>query len=284
MIEGEIGMSERMWYYIESHKNDAAYNMALDELLMEKVRNGELPAVLRFYEWETPTLSLGYFQKVHKEIDLGRVKSYGYEMVRRATGGRGVLHDKELTYSVVLPESYEGMPDSVTESYRVISGGLMEGFRNLGLDVHFSVPQTKEQRKELTNIRSSVCFDTPSWYELVVEGRKIAGSAQTRQNGVIMQHGSILLDIDIDHLFDMFKYQNERFKEKMKAAFKEKAVAINDISEKHFTVNMLYPAFKKGFETGLNMATKPYELTDEDFGRLEEISRKYASDEWNFRR
>ncbi|WP_017548874.1 lipoate--protein ligase family protein [Salinicoccus carnicancri] len=277
-------MLERVWYYIESHKNDAAYNMALDELLMEKVRNRELPAVLRLYEWKTPTLSLGYFQKVQKEIDLERVESYGYEMVRRATGGRGVLHDKELTYSVVLPESYEGMPDSITESYRVISAGLMEGFRNLGLDAHFSVPQTKEQRKELTNIRSSVCFDTPSWYELIVEGRKIAGSAQTRQNGVIMQHGSILLDVDIDHLFDMFKYQNERFKEKMKAAFSEKAVAINDISEKQFTVDMLYPAFKYGFETGLNMATKPYQLTDDDLGRLEEISSKYTSDEWNFRR
>lgn len=277
-------MSERTWYYIESHKNDAAYNMALDELLMEKVRDGELPAVLRFYEWETPTLSLGYFQKVKKEIDLERVDSYGYEMVRRATGGRGVLHDKELTYSVVLPESYEGMPESVTESYKVISGGLLEGFRNLGLDAHFSVPQTKEQKKELTNIRSSVCFDTPSWYELVVEGRKIAGSAQTRQNGVIMQHGSILLDVDINHLFDMFIYQNERFKNKMKEAFKEKAVAINDISENHFTVDMLYPAFREGFEKGLDMKTVQYNLTAADRNRLEEIKIKYASEEWNFRK
>lgn len=277
-------MSERVWNYIASYKNDAVYNMALDELLMEKVRDGELPAVLRLYEWETPTLSLGYFQKVKKEIDLERVESYGYEMVRRATGGRGVLHDKELTYSVVLPESYEGMPDSVTESYRVISSGLLEGFKNLGLDAYFSIPQTKSERKELTNIRSSVCFDTPSWYELVVEGRKIAGSAQTRQNGVIMQHGSILLDVDIDHLFDMFNYQNERFKEKMKTAFKEKAVAINDISENHFTVDMLYPAFKEGFEKGLNMETKRYELTGKDLKRLEEIKIKYASDEWNFRK
>lgn len=277
-------MSQRVWYYIESHKNNAVYNMALDELLMEKVRDGELPAVLRLYEWATPTLSLGYFQKVKKEIDLERVGTYGYEMVRRATGGRGVLHDKELTYSVVLPESYDGMPESVTESYRVISGGLLEGFKNLGLDAHFSVPQTKEERKELTNIRSSVCFDTPSWYELVVEGKKIAGSAQTRQNGVVMQHGSILLDVDIDHLFDMFKYQNTRFKEKMKAAFKEKAVAINDISEGRFTVDMLYPAFKDGFEKGLEMKTRPYDLTDEDKNRLEQIKNKYSSDEWNFRK
>lgn len=277
-------MSERIWYYIESHKNDAVYNMALDELLMEKVRRGELPAVLRFYEWKIPTLSLGYFQKATKEIDLERVESYGYEMVRRATGGRGVLHDKELTYSVVLPESYEGIPDSVTESYKVLSGGLLEGFKNLGLDAHFSVPQSKEEEKDLTKIRSSVCFDTPSWYELVVEGRKIAGSAQTRQNGVLMQHGSILLDVDIDHLFDMFKYQNQRFKEKMKEAFKEKAVAINDISEDHFTVDKLYPAFREGFEKGLDMKTKPYELTNEDIKRIEEIKIKYASEEWNFRR
>ncbi|MBR7552481.1 lipoate--protein ligase family protein, partial [Mycobacterium tuberculosis] len=76
--------------------------------------------------------------------------------------------------------------------------------------------------------RSSVCFDAPSWYELVVEGRKIAGSAQTRQKGVILQHGSILQDIDIDDLFDMFKFKNERLKAKMKENFVQKAVAIND--------------------------------------------------------
>lgn len=277
-------MSGIEWKYMSSGTNDAFYNMALDELLMEKVRDKTLPAVLRFYEWETPTLSLGYFQKVSKEIDLEKVKDYGYEMVRRPTGGRGVLHDKELTYSVVLPEDYEDMPESVTESYRIISRGLLEGFRNLGLDAHFSIPTTEKEKSELKNIRSSVCFDTPSWYELVVEGRKIAGSAQTRQNDVIMQHGSILLDVDVDHLFDMFKYQNERFKNKMKEAFKEKAVAINEISDKTFTVDDLYPAFKDGFEKGLNIKTTPYELTEKDEERLNELREKYISDEWNFRK
>lgn len=277
-------MGKQTWIFINSGRQDAFYNMALDELLMDKVREKEITAALRFYEWEIPTLSLGYFQKVQKEIDTDKVNDYGYQMVRRQTGGRGVLHDKELTYSVILPENYHDMPDSVTESYKVLSHGLLHGFRNLGLDADFSIPKTKEEKKELTQIRSSVCFDTPSWYELVVEGRKIAGSAQTRKKGVILQHGSILLDVDIDHLFDMFKYGNARLKEKMKASFKEKAVAINDLTEKSFKVPELYGAFKSGFEKGLQIELENYELTPFDKERLEVLIEKYRSEEWNFKK
>ena len=249
------------WLYINSGKNDAYYNMALDELLMKKIERNEIPPVLRLYEWEIPTLSIGYFQRIHREIDVEKVKDYGYQLVRRKTGGRGVLHEKELTYSLVL------------------STGLLEGFKNLGLDAYFSIPERKK-----SEIRSSVCFDTASWYELVVEGRKIAGSAQTRNNGVIMQHGSILLDVDIDHLFDMFKFTNDRFKKKMKSEFKSKAVAINDLTDKQFTVDDLYVAFKKGFETGLNMHTTEYRLTEKDKEELEILIENYKSDEWNFKR
>jgi lipoate-protein ligase A len=279
-----MNMAQQKWVFINSGKADAFYNMALDELLMDKVRNREIDAALRFYEWEIPTLSLGYFQKVHKEIDLEKVENYGYQMVRRQTGGRGVLHDKELTYSVILPENYQGMPESVTESYKILSHGLLYGFRNLGLNADFSIPKTKEEKKELTQIRSSVCFDTPSWYELVVEGRKIAGSAQTRKKGVILQHGSILLNVDVDHLFDMFKYGNVRLKEKMKAAFKEKAVAINDISEQQFKVDDLYQPFKDGFIKGLDIQVEDYSLSDEDKARLDTLIAKYQSDDWNYRK
>lgn len=270
------------WAIIKSGKQDAFYNMAMDELLMNKVRDGEISAALRFYEWEQPALSLGYFQKIHKEIDLDKVNDYGYQMVRRQTGGRGVLHDRELAYSVVLPESYEGMPGTVTESYRVLSNGLLEGFRALGLRAEFSIPGNDEEKDNLKKVRSSVCFDTPSWYELVVEGRKIAGSAQTRKDGVIMQHGSILLDVDADQLFDMFKYSNERLKNKQKSAFREKAVAINDISDQHFTAKDLYSAFHDGFKKGLSIETEAYELTDDDNKSLEALINKYQSKEWTF--
>lgn len=112
------------------------------------------------------------------------------------------------------------MPSTITEAYRVISQGLLEGFKNLGFETYFAVPRSKEEREKLKQPRSSVCFDAPSWYELVVEGRKIAGSAQTRQKGVILQHGSILQDIDIDELFDMFIFKNDRLKAKNEGSFR----------------------------------------------------------------
>ncbi|HCU9193013.1 TPA: lipoate--protein ligase family protein [Staphylococcus aureus] len=272
------------WNFINTGSKDPYYNMAMDEALLNFVSRGEIDPVIRFYTWNPATLSIGYFQRLQKEIDIDKVKEKGFDLVRRQTGGRGVLHDKELTYSVIVPESHPNMPSTVTEAYRVISQGLLEGFKNLGFDTYFAVPKTPEERQKLKQPRSSVCFDAPSWYELVVEGRKIAGSAQTRQKGVILQHGSILQDIDIDELFDMFIYKNERLKLKMKEAFVEKAVAINDISDEHITISQMEEAFEKGFKKGLNIELKPLELTEAQLAEVEELTEKYRSDEWMFRK
>ncbi|HDF9040763.1 TPA: lipoate--protein ligase family protein [Staphylococcus aureus] len=272
------------WNFINTGSKDPYYNMAMDEALLNFVSRGEIDPVIRFYTWNPVTLSIGYFQRLQKEIDIDKVKEKGFGLVRRQTGGRGVLHDKELTYSVIVPESHPNMPSTVTEAYRVISQGLLEGFKNLGFDTYFAVPKTPEERQKLKQPRSSVCFDAPSWYELVVEGRKIAGSAQTRQKGVILQHGSILQDIDIDELFDMFIYKNERLKLKMKEAFVEKAVAINDISDEHITISQMEEAFEKGFKKGLNIELKPLELTEVQLAEVEELTEKYRSDEWMFRK
>ena len=192
------------WNFINTGSHDPYYNMAMDEALLNFVSRGEIDPVVRFYTWDPATLSVGYFQRLKKEIDIDKVKEKGFGLVRRQTGGRGVLHDKELTYSVIVPESHPNMPSTITEAYRVISEGLLEGFKLLGFDAYFAIPRSKEEREKLKQPRSAVCFDAPSWYELVVEGRKIAGSAQTRQKGVILQHGSLLQDVDVDELFDMF--------------------------------------------------------------------------------
>ncbi|UXV54644.1 lipoate--protein ligase family protein [Staphylococcus aureus] len=272
------------WNFINTGSKDPYYNMAMDEALLNFVSRGEIDPVIRFYTWNPATLSIGYFQRLQKEIDIDKVKEKGFGLVRRQTGGRGVLHDKELTYSVIVPESHPNMPSTVTEAYRVISQGLLEGFKNLGFDTYFAVPKTPEERQKLKQPRSSVCFDAPSWYELVVEGRKIAGSAQTRQKGVILQHGSILQDIDIDELFDMFIYKNERLKLKMKEAFVEKAVAINDISDEHITISQMEEAFENGFKKGLNIELKPLELTEAQLAEVEKLTEKYRSDEWMFRK
>ncbi|MGC7641557.1 lipoate--protein ligase family protein [Staphylococcus epidermidis] len=273
-----------IWNFINTGSKNPYYNMAMDEALLNFVSRGEIDPVIRFYTWNPATLSIGYFQRLQKEIDIDKVKEKGYGLVRRQTGGRGVLHDKELTYSVIVPESHPNMPSTVTEAYKIISQGLLEGFKNLGFETYFAIPRSKEERDKLKQPRSSVCFDAPSWYELVVEGRKIAGSAQTRQKGVILQHGSILQDIDIDDLFDMFKFKNERLKAKMKENFVQKAVAINDISNQHITLNEMENAFEAGFKKGLNIDFKPLELTEKQLEEVQELEDKYRSETWMYRK
>lgn len=273
-----------IWNFINTGSKNPYYNMAMDEALLNFVSRGEIDPVIRFYTWNPATLSIGYFQRLQKEIDIDKVKEKGYGLVRRQTGGRGVLHDKELTYSVIVPESHPNMPSTVTEAYKIISQGLLEGFKNLGFETYFAIPRSKEERDKLKQPRSSVCFDAPSWYELVVEGRKIAGSAQTRQKGVILQHGSILQDIDIDDLFDMFKFKNERLKTKMKENFVQKAVAINDISNQHITLNEMENAFEAGFKKGLNIDFKPLELTEKQLEEVQELEDKYRSEAWMYRK
>ncbi|WP_425505474.1 lipoate--protein ligase family protein [Sporosarcina jiandibaonis] len=259
--------------------------MSLDEALLEWHSKGEIGPVLRFYEWSPATLSIGYFQSVSKEIDMEQVEKLGLGFVRRPTGGRGVLHDDELTYSVIVTEDYPNMPETVTEAYRVISGGLLEGFRNLGLDACFSIPESKEEIDGLKRPRSAVCFDTPSWYELVVEGKKVAGSAQTRQKGVILQHGAILLSLDAEKLVSLFTFKSEDQRERMKIGIREKAVAIDQLAGRKVTVDESIAAFSKGFEKALNMRLEPYELSEEQLSYVKEIERKkYGNNDWTFKK
>lgn len=272
------------WNFINTGSHDPYYNMAMDEALLNFVSRGEIDPVVRFYTWDPATLSVGYFQRLKKEIDIDKVKEKGFGLIRRQTGGRGVLHDKELTYSVIVPESHPNMPSTITEAYRVISEGLLEGFKLLGFDAYFAIPRSKEEREKLKQPRSAVCFDAPSWYELVVEGRKIAGSAQTRQKGVILQHGSLLQDVDVDELFDMFIFKNDRLKEKMKKAFVDKAVAINDISDRHISIEEMEKAFEEGFKKGLDIEFKPLSLTENQLAEVKVLEEKYRSEEWLYKK
>lgn len=278
-------MRKEVWCFIDSGNCSPSFNMALDEALLDWHSEGKIPPTIRFYGWNPATLSIGYFQKVEKEIDLEAVKSHNLGFVRRPTGGRGVLHEHELTYSVIVSEEYPDMPKTVTEAYRVISEGILKGFHLLGLEAYFAVPRTNEEKDALKSPRSAVCFDAPSWYELVVEGRKVAGSAQTRQKGVILQHGSILLDLDEDKLFSLFKYPSDRVKERMQKAFKDKAVAINEISNRKITITDAKDAFKKGFEEGLNIELVPYSLSETELEYVENLAKtRYESVEWNYKR
>lgn len=273
------------WRFINSGPCSPAYNMALDEALLNWHSEGKIPPTIRFYTWDPPTLSIGYFQKVEKEINMEKVREYGLGFVRRPTGGRSVLHDKELTYSVIVSEDHPDMPHSVTEAYRVISQGILEGFKAAGLDAYFAIPRTEEERNELKNPRSSVCFDAPSWYELVVEGKKIAGSAQTRQKGVILQHGAILRHLDIDRLISLFRFPSEEAKQRMYDSLPQRAVAIDQLTERDIPIDELVRAFSKGFEKALHITLQPYTLTKEQEEEVHQLmEEKYANDAWNYLR
>ncbi|WP_221300961.1 lipoate--protein ligase family protein [Planococcus koreensis] len=258
--------------------------MALDEALLNWHSEGLIPPVIRFYGWEPAALSIGYFQKVKQEIDMEAVKKLGLGFVRRPTGGRGVLHEHELTYSIIVSERYPDMPETVTKAYRVLSEGLLEGFRNLGLDAYFSIPESETEKADLKKPKSAVCFDAPSWYEMVVAGKKVAGSAQTRQKGVILQHGAILIDLDAEKLLSVFKFKDEASKDRMRKKIPEKAVSINSLLEEGVTAEQCVPAFRTGFEKALAIRLTPYELSESQLAEVKKIEEeRYGNDDWNFR-
>ncbi|MEK8130500.1 biotin/lipoate A/B protein ligase family protein [Paenibacillus filicis] len=277
------------WRWIQSGAGDPAYNMAVDEAILTAHSEGLAPPTVRFYGWSPATLSIGYFQKAKDEIDFGALKREGYGFVRRATGGRAVLHDQELTYSMIVSESYPGIPRSVTEAYRILSQGLLLGFRRLGLAADMVQLASPEEQEKYASMGSAACFDSPSWYELVVEGRKIAGSAQTRAKGVVLQHGSILLDLDADALFDLLLFNSDRIKDRMKQQFLRKAIAINDllrsVGREPVGLAEVVSAFEAGIAEGLNIRLVPGELTDYERELADKlVEEKYGNAEWNLRR
>lgn len=277
------------WRFIRSGLGAPDYNMAVDEAILTAHSEGLVPPTVRFYGWNPATLSVGFFQKAASEVNFDALEQEGIGFVRRATGGRAVLHDKELTYSMIVSESYPGIPRSVTEAYRVLSEGLLLGFRKLGLSAEMVQLENEEEKEKYASMGSAACFDSPSWYELVVEGRKVAGSAQTRQKGVVLQHGSILLDLDADQLFRLLRFSNERVMERMKQQFLKKAVAINEVrggaGQPRVELSEVEEAFTAGIEEGLGIRLVPSELTDHEqelVGRL--LVEKYGNSEWNLRR
>ncbi|MEQ6376149.1 biotin/lipoate A/B protein ligase family protein [Bacillaceae bacterium S4-13-58] len=271
---------DQTWIYLNTGKGTPTFNMALDEMLLTWHSRGEIPPAIRFYQWDPATLSIGYFQKIKDKIDLDAVREKGLGFVRRLTGGRAVLHDQELTYSVVVAEQGQDMPRSVIEAYRVLSQGILEGYKEIGIEAEFSIPQEK-----LNQTGSAVCFEEPSWYELVIGGRKAAGSAQTRQKGVILQHGSIPIEFDDEKLFDLFIYPNDKIKERSRRAFKEKAVAIQEVVDHPISIEDVEKAFKKGFEKGLHINLEPYTLSSKQLEEVRDLEeKKFGNDEWTYYR
>jgi len=253
--------------------------MAIDEWLLKQHSKDKIKPTLRFYGWERPSLSVGHFQNVERTIDFTGVEKHQCDFVRRLTGGSAVLHDDELTYSIIVAESHPKIPKSVNEAYYVLAKGLLEGYHQLGIDADFAVPE-----KELLRQRSAVCFEVPASYEMIVDGKKISGNAQTRKSGVLLQHGSIPMSFNAEMLFDLFNFSKDSIRERQRKAFINKATSINEIKKEPHTYDRLKEAFITGLTKSLHINLKPLTLSNTDWKEINDLAdTKYRTDEWNLR-
>lgn len=237
--------------------DNAFMAMGIDEAISEAVANGGQPTI-RFWRWNPSAVSIGYFQGMEDEVDLARCKELGVNVVRRRTGGGAVYHDYngEITYSIIAKEGL--FPKGIIESYHAICQHIIDGLANLGI------------RSEFKPIN-----------DIIVAGKKISGNAQTRRNGVLLQHGTILYDLDVKKMFSLLKVSKEKISDKMIAAVEERVTRI--LNQKQVSMDETYQALLKGFTNGKNW--KFGELTEEELKRAKELAKsRYETKEWNFMR
>lgn len=273
-------MPAETWRLLDTGVADPYTNMAVDEAILLEHREGRTPPTLRFYAWSPPTLSLGYFQQLEKEIDLEAVKERRLGLVRRLTGGRAVLHDKEVTYSVVAREDHPLMTGGIRPSYLRLAEALALGLRELGAPVEIASGR-QGGREEHT---SAACFDAPSWYEITCGGRKIVGSAQTRKGGVVLQHGSIVIALNVDDLFAVLKVPSEAVRRRLKEKFYHQACSLEEILGRAIESKEIKDSIVRAFSRLYGLEFIRGELTEGEKLRLEELKAKYASPEWLGRR
>jgi lipoate-protein ligase A len=259
--------------------------MAVDEAIAVMVGQGEVPPTLRFYGWQPPCLSVGRFQPVAGAVNLDACRARGFDLVRRPTGGRAILHDtpdRELTYSLSISQNDPRVAGGVLTSYRAISAALVRGLERLGVPAQLTPAHGYALHPE-----TAACFDQPSDYEITVGGRKLVGSAQARSGGMILQHGTVLLDVDLmalvavlhppagvtpeafqDHLTDRLTSLRQARSVGRPTAFDEAATALTD-----------------GFREVFEVVLEPGELTAAERQLAETLRReKYAAESWTYRR
>ncbi|HEY6192623.1 MAG TPA: lipoate--protein ligase family protein [Bacteroidota bacterium] len=175
------------WNFVDTGFRSGAFNMEFDELLASRLEQSDEEGTLRVYGWNPPAISIGRHQRV-EDFDADALERAGIDLVRRPTGGRAILHSRELTYSIVM-RSGERSPREV---YRFISGGLLQAFKLLGVDAALT-ENDRGLKAPAADPHSLPCFSSSAKDEIQYEGRKLAGSAQRRYGRVVLQHGSLLL-------------------------------------------------------------------------------------------
>lgn len=283
------------WRLIVTPPLGAAMNMAIDEALMESCQQGGAPT-LRFYTWQPSAVSLGHFQSLEKDVNVEGCQEYSLDIVRRLTGGKAVIHDEDFTYSVIVREDHPLVPPKVVDAYRVLCQGLLMGLNNMGIMAECALEPRQHNKNcqhddqetdAVTNIRvTAACFEKPSAYEIVVAGRKLLGSAQVRQKGVLLQHGALLLKFDPLLHARVLKLGSrccgEAGARKAAELLAARVSSVQQCLGRIVPFDEIAAAMSHGFSQGLGIEVAVSELSSPEQARAQELAEtKYSTDEWN---
>ncbi len=267
------------WRFLNTGRNCPGMNMALDEAILMACEAGAAPPTLRVYGWQPPALSLGYAQRVHQEVNVEACRQHGIEIIRRPTGGRAVLHDDEVTYSVVMPiAAQDGASRTLTEHYHLIGLALAEAFTHLGLAVCLARPQRSIKTRQAP---SPACFAALSRYELSVSGKKLVGSAQKRGQRALLQHGSIPLSLDRQRLFQCLRVPPDQHDALVQEAYAT-MIAVREAATTPVAIADIHDALRHGFATTLDTPVVAGEVRPEEWQMAQDLyTAKYATTVWN---
>lgn len=273
-------MTLSLWRVITSPPAAGAWNMALDEAILEAVRELVQPPTLRLYAWEPACLSLGHAQPI-KDVNLPSLTANGWQVVRRPTGGRAILHTDELTYSIAAHQDNPLVTGGVLESYRRISLALVEGLRKLGIrsnaDSQYELPAGSIQN-------AAVCFEVPSNYEITANGRKLIGSAQARRGLGVLQHGSLPLFGDLTRIIQVLKFDSQVEQASARQRLLDHAITAEAVLGFKPTWQQAAEAMRAAFAEQLQIQLVAGEPSQSEFNRARSLeAEKYANDSWTYR-
>jgi|Deesub1362B_J571_1020462.scaffolds.fasta_scaffold01507_7 lipoate-protein ligase A len=258
-----------MWELIIDYRPlKGSLNMAIDEFIFSLVKK-EKKTILRFYQWEKPTISLGYFQKVNEAVNLNYLKEKNFDLVRRITGGKLVLHNKEITYSIASSE-VNIFTNSLKNSYKLISQALCLGLSKIGINAQLA------SRKDFSYLSKSLpCFSYPAQDEIKVNDKKLVGSAQKREGKCFLQHGSIPIEGDYEILKELTSKLTPKFEKNMISL---KEILCRDINFSE-VISCLVQGFKEFFQVEFENKT----FSDQEKKEILILQKeKYESPSWNF--
>ena len=249
--------------------------MAVDEAIATFSVRDESPPTLRFYQWRPGCVSLGRHQPL-ADIDLEQVAQRGYGIVRRATGGRAILHIDELTYSISGPQTDPRLNGAILDSYNRLSEGLVLGLQRLGVDAA-KAPAANRSGADA----GPVCFEVPSAYEITVGGRKLIGSAQSRRAGYVLQHGSLPLQGDIARLVDVLAVTDDSERAGLRRTLAERATTVESAMGRGVSFWEAATILIDGLTSALDIDLEGGELSPDEATLAAELEvEKYASADW----